>query len=43
VRGRAERVELELRSVPHLWALIAVVYSYLALFALLVVLTISGH
>jgi hypothetical protein len=39
--GRAHRFERELAATPHLWLLIVIVYSYLALFALVVYVTVA--
>ena len=36
--GRVRRFQRELAATPHLWLLIFIVYSYLALFALVVYL-----
>jgi hypothetical protein len=36
--GRVRRFQRELAGTPHLWLLIFIVYSYLALFALVVCL-----
>ena len=38
---RVRGFQRELAATPHLWALIAIVYSYLALFALVVVLAVA--
>jgi hypothetical protein len=34
-------MQRQLRATPHLWGLIALVYAYLALFALVVVLAVT--
>ena len=42
-RRLVDRMHERLNDTPHIWGLIAVIFAYLALFSLVVVLTVAGR